>query len=100
LTARTKRYGLISCSSEPEGSSSLWGWHHLRGQHRVPASSLATSNQVASYMHNPGLIIAPSPLGRKAKMAKREGGYRHQHDAMVLHALPFENPLSGQKRVA
>lgn len=31
------------------------------------------SNQVASYLHNPGPMIAPSPLARKAEMAEKDG---------------------------
>jgi len=74
------------------------GWHDLRGQHRVPALSLATSNQVASYLHNLGPIIAPSPLGHNPEMAGKQRRHRHQHSYILLHQLPLKNPLRCPKK--
>jgi hypothetical protein len=52
---------------------------------------------MASYLHNSGLIIAPSRLGRKAEMAGKDRGFRDQHHAIVFSSLPPENPESDAK---
>ena len=96
LTARTKQYGLIFVLYRVRRPGSL----RLAQSTRL-ADALAfiarDGQPGASYLHNSGLIIAPSPLDRKAEMAGNERGFRHQHDAMVLRSLLFENPLSGAK---
>lgn len=97
LTARTKRCGLIFVLYRVRRPGSL----RLAQSTRL-ADALAfiarDGQPGASYLHNSGLIVAPLPLGRKAEMAGKEGGFRDQHGAMVPDCLQPENPLSVAKK--
>ena len=100
LTARTKRYGITLGSSESEDSSSAEAGTIYAASvacllHR---SRRATRWQATCTISR--AIIAPSPLGRKAEMAGKEGGFRDQHGPMMTRLILAVTPKRPRKMVA